>query len=87
MMFGIAGEKLYFDMQTGLLVRRYMEYKTIFGPLPEATEYSDYRKVNGVMLPFTTTLLRPPMTVIQKADLIKINQPITDETFDKPSAK
>jgi len=84
MMFGIQSEKLYFDAQTGLLVRRYMEYKTLFGPLPEATDYGDYRKVKGVMLPFAITLSRPPMKVIQKVEVIKIDAAIGDEMFEKP---
>lgn len=83
-MFGIQSEKLYFDAQTGLLVRRYMEYKTLFGPLPEATDYADYRKVKGVMMPFVVTLSRPPMQVVQKAEVIKIDGTIGDEMFDKP---
>jgi outer membrane lipoprotein-sorting protein len=84
MMFGIQSEKLYFDIQTGLLVRRYMEYATLFGPLPEATDYGDYRRLKGVTLPFVITLSRPPMKVIQKIEAIKLDQPIRDEMFDKP---
>jgi hypothetical protein len=38
MMFGIQTEKLYFGEKTGLLFRRYMEYTTMLGQLPEATD-------------------------------------------------
>jgi hypothetical protein len=86
-MFGIQTEKLYFDVQSALLLRRYMEYKTLLGQLPEATDYADYKKVKGFMFPFTIRLTRPPLTAIQKFTEIKIDEPINDEMFDMPPAK
>jgi Photosynthetic reaction centre cytochrome C subunit len=83
-MFGIERERLYFDAQSGLLVRRYMEYQTPLGVLPEATDYSTYQKVNGLMFPFSIRLSRPPLVVIQKFVEIKINAPIDDAVFEKP---
>src|SRR6266404_5910158 len=65
-MFGIQSEKLFFDAQSGYLIRRFMEYRTPLGGLPEATDYVDYRKINGVMFPFTVRLSRPPLIVTQK---------------------
>src|SRR5262249_567615 len=35
-------ERLYFDVQTGLLTRRYSETPTYFGGLPNVTDYDDY---------------------------------------------
>jgi len=86
-MFGIQSEKLYFDAQSGLLIRRYMEYRTPLGGLPEATDYADYRKINGLMFPFTVRLSRPPLVVTQKFAEIKINAPVEDAMFDMPAAK
>ena len=83
-MFGIESEKLYFDAQSGLLVRRYMEYPTPLGMLPEATDYTNYQKVNGLMFPFSIRLSRPPLVVTQSFVEIKINTVITDEVFEKP---
>jgi photosynthetic reaction center cytochrome c subunit len=87
MMFGIQAEKLYFDAQTGLLVRRYMEYKTLLGQLPEATDYGDYKRVNGFLFPFNIRLSRPPLTAIQKFTEIKLDAAIDDERFDMPAQK
>lgn len=87
MLFGIQTEKFYFDAQTGLLVRRYMEYKTLLGQLPEATDYGDYKRVNGLMYPFSIRLSRPPLTAIQKFTEIKLDRPISDEMFEMPPAK
>lgn len=86
-MFGIQSEKLYFDAQSGLLIRRYMEYRTPLGGLPEATDYMDYRKINGLLFPFAVRLSRPPLVVTQKFAEIKINAPIEDSMFDMPTAK
>jgi hypothetical protein len=83
-MFGITSEKLYFDAQSGLLIRRSMEYQTPLGALPEATDYLAYRKINGIMFPLTVRLSRPPLIVTQKFVEIKINAPIEDAMFDMP---
>ena len=85
--FGINEERLYFDVQSGLLIRRYMEYQTPLGNLPEATDYTSYQKVNGVMFPFVIRLSRPPLVVSQKFAGIKVNAPIDDAVFEKPVTK
>jgi photosynthetic reaction center cytochrome c subunit len=45
-------EKLFFDVKTGLLVRRYTESSTPLGKLPLQTDYEDYRDVDGIKQPF-----------------------------------
>jgi hypothetical protein len=87
MMFGIQTEKLYFGEKTGLLFRRYMEYTTMLGQLPEATDYRDYRKVNGLMFPFSIRLTRPPLTTVQNVLSIRLDAAIGDEVFEMPSGK
>jgi hypothetical protein len=47
-----SGVKLYFDKQSGLLVRQVRYTNTAVGPIPTHIEYSDYRTVAGVKLPF-----------------------------------
>lgn len=46
-------EKLYFDAQNGLLLRRTVFTETVLGLNPEQTDFEDYRAVGGVKLPFT----------------------------------
>ncbi|HTF37051.1 MAG TPA: photosynthetic reaction center cytochrome c subunit family protein [Blastocatellia bacterium] len=55
---GDSREKLYFDVETGLLVRQFVAFKTAFGSIPEVTDFDDYREVSGVKLPFTITWSR-----------------------------
>lgn len=77
-------EKLYFDVATGLLVRRYVAIKTALGSIPEVTDFDDYKEVSGVKLPFKISWSRPPFTATQKFTGIKINVPIDDAKFEKP---
>ena len=45
-------EKFYFDVATGLLVRRHMEEPDIFGVVQVESDLEDYRDVDGVKIPF-----------------------------------
>jgi len=49
---GDAGTKLYFDSQSGLLVRQVRYVDTAVGVIPTRIDYSDYRTVAGVKVPF-----------------------------------
>jgi hypothetical protein len=51
-------ERLYFDAQTGLLLRIAAVTETPLARLPEETVFEDYREVDGVKLPFTARFLR-----------------------------
>ncbi len=56
---GNALVTLYFDEETGLLSRLVRSTPSVVGRLPVQTDYSDYREVGGVKIPFkwTTTWL------------------------------
>jgi photosynthetic reaction center cytochrome c subunit len=49
---GDTGAKLYFDRQSGLLVRQVRYSDTAVGVIPAQIDYSDYRTVAGVKIPF-----------------------------------
>jgi len=49
---GDTGAKLYFDSQSGLLVRQVRYVDTAVGVIPTRIDYSDYRTVAGVKIPF-----------------------------------
>jgi hypothetical protein len=80
-------EKLYFDKNTGLLTRSQTIYRTILGSVPETTDFSDYRRVNGLKLPFKTTRSMPPFVVTRQFVEIKQNVSIDDSRFTNPSRK
>ena len=49
-------EKLFFDTETGLLVRRTVLTQTRLGLDPEQTDFKDYTGVDGIKLPFTVII-------------------------------
>ncbi|HXU39025.1 MAG TPA: photosynthetic reaction center cytochrome c subunit family protein [Blastocatellia bacterium] len=77
-------EKLYFDVQSGLLIRKSVAFKTAFGTIPEVTDFDDYRAVNGVKLPFTIAWSRAPFGSVKKFTEIKLNVVIDDSKFASP---
>jgi hypothetical protein len=79
-------EKLYFDTRSGLLVRRYLAFKTAFGTIPEVTDFDDYRAVNGIKLPFRITWSRAPFAFTRKFTEIRLNVIVDDARFE-PRAK
>lgn len=85
----IAGkrEQLYFDVETGLLIRRTSSTTTPIGAIPEQVEFDDYREVDGLKLPFTirVSVVDPNYSVVRKFTEIKLNVPIDPKRFNKPA--
>ncbi len=82
-------ERLYFGTESGLLLRRVSDTETIIGVIPEQIDFDDYRDVEGgVKLPATIRVsavdaLNPTST--RTFDEIKVNVPVDDSRFKKPS--
>jgi photosynthetic reaction center cytochrome c subunit len=77
--------QLYFDQQSGLLIRLVRYGETALGWLPTQIDYADYREVDGVKVPYRWTLARPSgRFTIQIADL-RQNVPVDDAKFVKPN--
>ena len=77
-----AVEKLFFDVGTGLLVRRYTESDTPLGKLPLQLDYEDYREVDGIKQPFLSHWSMPGRIWGRKIDEIKQNIPLDDSRFN-----
>lgn len=67
-------ERLYFDRESGLLLRRYRDRETPVGILPEEYDFDDYRVVDGVKTPFLLNWSRADYHVTHRIDAI---EPIT----------
>jgi photosynthetic reaction center cytochrome c subunit len=80
-------EKLYFNVRTGLLVRRYVEAETILGMFPLQTDHEDYREVDGIKQPFLIRWSMPGRSWGRKILDMKQNVPIDDAQFNPPSPK
>ena len=80
-------EKLFFDIQSGLLVRRIVLTATALGLDPEQTDFKDYTEVDGVKLPFTiivSYLDDSHLGTTRKYNDVKQNVPIDDAKFEAP---
>ncbi|HUO27335.1 MAG TPA: c-type cytochrome [Candidatus Aquilonibacter sp.] len=77
--------QLYFDQQTGLLIRLVRFGDTPLGLLPTQIDYEDYREVGGVKVPFRWTLARATGRFTIQATDIKQNVPVNDARFARPS--
>ena len=75
-------EKLFFDVKSGLLVRRYSETDTPLGKLPLQMDYDDYREVDGIIQPFLIHWSMPGRIWGRKIDQIKQNLPLDDAKFN-----
>lgn len=75
-------ETLFFDVKTGLLVRRYQESGTALGKLPLQTDYEDYRVVDGIKQPFLIHWSMPGRVWGRKIDEMKLNVQLDDAKFD-----
>jgi len=81
-------ELLFFDVETGLLVRRTTSTITPIGTIPEQVDFSDYRSVDGLMMPFTirVSAIDSNYSVVRKFTEIKLNVPVDLKQFNKPVA-
>jgi len=77
--------RLYFDEQTGLLVRLVRFGETALGLLPTQIDYADYRDSNGVKIPYRWTLARPSGRFTIQVSQLKQNVPVDEAKFVKPA--
>ena len=79
-------ERLYFDVQTGLLLRRSGNVTTIIGVIPEQVDFEDYHDAGGIKLPFTIRVssIDSFFSSTRKFTEIKLNVPVDQTKFSKP---
>jgi len=77
--------KLYFDEQSGLLLRLVRYAASPLGLIPTQIDYADYRDADGVKTPFRWTLAQWDGTSTIQLDQILQNVPIDDARFAKPA--
>ena len=76
---------LYFDQQSGLLLRLIRFAETPLGRNPTQIDYADFRAVDGLKLPYRWTLARPNGRFTIQIDDVKQNVPVDDKLFVAPS--
>jgi len=78
--------QLFFDVESGLLLRRVNVTNTMLGPLNVQWDFSDYRDVSGIKLPFLirTSDVSSYDTVVRRFSEIKIDSAVYENVFDIP---
>jgi outer membrane lipoprotein-sorting protein len=82
---GRSPVNLYFDKQSGLLLRKVLFNNTIAGQVPTQVDYSDYRDVAGVKVPFTWTATWTDGQDTTELTDVQLNVPIDAARFTKPA--
>src|ERR1700722_2923761 len=82
-----APDKMYFDMQTGLLVRSMNQRYTPDGLTEFTADVDDYTEVDGVKLPFTVRQTGASATFVIRFTEVHHNLQLTDSQFAKPPAE
>ena len=75
-------EKFYFDSQDGLLLQHEYVGDAWYGQTTISEQFSDFREVDGIKIPFTTRQSGIDLTIRMKE--IKHNVLIDDSKFAKP---
>jgi hypothetical protein len=76
---------LYFDQQTGLLLRELRFGLSPIGRVPTQIDFGDYRDVNGVKLPFRMTYAWLDGRDAIVLDEIRTNVPVDEAKFGRPA--
>ena len=77
--------ELFFDQQSGLLVRVLRFEETPLGRNPTEIDYADYREEGGVKTPFRWTVARPNGSFTIQIERMQQNVPIGEDKFAKPA--
>jgi photosynthetic reaction center cytochrome c subunit len=73
--------QLYFDSQSGMLLRLVRYAETPLGRIPTQVDYADYRDADGVKVAFRWTLARPDNRFTIQIEQLQQNVPVDDAKF------
>jgi photosynthetic reaction center cytochrome c subunit len=79
--------RLYFDAESGLLVRMIRYTETPLGRNPSQVDFADYRATDGVKIPYRWTLARPGQRFTIQVSEVKQNVPVDDAQFAMPGER
>ncbi|MBZ5493404.1 MAG: c-type cytochrome [Acidobacteriia bacterium] len=78
--------RLFFDKESGLLLRSVRYADTPLGRNPTQVDYADYRAQDGIKVPFQWTVARPLGRFTIQITELQQNVPVDDKKFEKPAA-
>jgi photosynthetic reaction center cytochrome c subunit len=77
--------ELYFDAESGLLLRMMRYAETPLGRNPTQIDYADYRAVDGVKIPYRWTVARSNGAFSVRIEQVRQNVPIDEKLFVAPA--
>jgi len=77
--------RLFFDKDSGLLLRTIRYTETPLGRNPTQIDYADYRSEGGVKIPYQWTVARPLGRFTINVTEVQQNVPVDDKKFEKPA--
>src|SRR5262249_3340152 len=86
---GDTAERLFFDKDTGLLLRKTVVVTTALGDYPIQNDYDDYRDVGGVKVPYfvRTTSISPADDLTIHVERAQNNPTFDENKFTKPPSR
>jgi photosynthetic reaction center cytochrome c subunit len=78
--------EMYFDRQSGLLLRLVHYADSPLGLVPTQLDFGDYRDTDGVEVPFRRVMALPGRNSVIQLEQVQQNAPINDEKFAKPAS-
>ena len=81
---GLQPETFYFDKQSGLLVQSEGIMVSPEGKMPAKLFYEDYRKIDGVKIPYKTRIVIPQAEINTTITEIKHGAAVEEAKFAKP---
>jgi hypothetical protein len=86
-----VSRELFFDAQTHLLIREIIpaaaQQPGSKNAAAEELDYADYRRVDGIEMPYRITLRRAGRNYTVAVSRIEWNAPVNDSVFDFPNSK
>ena len=82
-------ERLYFDTQSGLLLRRSVRFQNPVVSVPITTDYQDYREANGVKYPATVKMANVttnPVSTVLRINKVDFTTAVDASKFTKPAS-
>jgi hypothetical protein len=77
--------KLYFDVDSGLLLRSVRYSDSPVGRVPVQMDYSDYRDVSGIKIPFKWISTWTDGRTVIELESAQLNTPVAASEFAKPA--
>ncbi len=81
---GNLDERLYFDVESGLLIRRICSVPTVLGAFEYQVEYNDYQVMSDFLQPTKIRFAVPNITWTRQVIAVEINPDINATLFQKP---